>query len=149
MTGTFRNTIEHDTFANHAITIFGEHAREKLLKPNLGLYLYHRSKMPLDSHTSLPTKINQMVSFVAEELSLISHQQLDTARQALTQCTCIFPPFQLLPPLNKTPLSQTFLTNYSSNRSTSPRQTQLTALNRALVAFELQHGSPGSPARAP
>jgi hypothetical protein len=37
-------------------------------KKNMGLYLYYRSKVPLDAHSYLPNMVNEMVHYLAKEM---------------------------------------------------------------------------------
>jgi hypothetical protein len=56
---------------------------QSILTHTCGLYLYYRSKMPLDAHPYLPSRLNDMVRYLAEGLGIDKEGEQDNMRSSL------------------------------------------------------------------
>ncbi|CAN9330107.1 unnamed protein product [Alternaria alternata] len=79
---TFKATITYDIFAKRPVKAF-THRTWRILKKQYGLYLYYRSKAPLDIDPYLSNMVNDMVNCMAKELDKNTDDGEETVRQNL------------------------------------------------------------------
>ncbi|KAI4700215.1 hypothetical protein J4E81_004253 [Alternaria sp. BMP 2799] len=81
---TFKAAITFDIFAKQSIEAFRPwRSLHTIFSRNLGLYLYYRSKDPLEAQPYLPDRINDMVDYLAEELEITKKSEKEVLRRDL------------------------------------------------------------------
>ncbi|KAI4919626.1 hypothetical protein J4E90_001763 [Alternaria incomplexa] len=80
--GTLKLAITYDIFAKRTLKDL-TYMSNDLLRHNFGLYLYYRSRVPLDVHPYLPERIYNMVSYLSEELGTVTESEKEGLRRDL------------------------------------------------------------------
>ncbi|KAI4936970.1 uncharacterized protein J4E92_001695 [Alternaria infectoria] len=74
--------ITYDIFAKRTLKDL-TYISNDLLRHNFGLYLYYRSRVPLDVHPYLPERINNMISYVSEGLGTVTESEKEGLQRDL------------------------------------------------------------------